>query len=80
MPNLFVHYQFIGLVLENVSVQLDKIEGTISNKKIGKPKDLDMIQFLFHADQKITFGQMRPEKKHKIDHRYKAFKKIKKFL
>ena len=30
--------------------------------------------------KKITFGQMHPKKKHRIDHRAKAFKKIKKFL
>ena len=30
--------------------------------------------------KKITFGQMRPEMKHKIDHRFKAFKKIRKFF
>ena len=27
-----------------------------------------------------TFGEMDPKKKYKIDHRYKAFKKIRKFL
>ena len=28
----------------------------------------------------ITFGEMKPFYKYKIDHRYKAFKKIKKFF
>jgi len=27
-----------------------------------------------------TFGEMKPSQKYKIDHRYVAFKKIKKFL
>ena len=27
-----------------------------------------------------TFGQMKPSKKYKLDHRYKAFNKIKKFF
>ena len=31
-------------------------------------------------EQKITFGEMKPQNKHKIDHRYKAFKKIKRFF
>mgnify|MGYP001332917783 CR=1 FL=1 len=31
-------------------------------------------------DHKYTFGQMKYSKKLKIDHRYKAFKKIKKFF
>ena len=30
--------------------------------------------------KKITFGEMKPSQKYKIDHRYKAFKKIKKFF
>ena len=30
--------------------------------------------------KKITFGEMKPFQKYKIDHRYKAFKKIKKFF
>ena len=31
-------------------------------------------------NKKITFGQIYPKKKYKIDHRAKAFKKIKKFF
>ena len=30
--------------------------------------------------KKITFGEMKASQKYKIDHRFKAFKKIKKFL
>ena len=30
--------------------------------------------------KKITFGEMEPSLKHKMDHRFKAFKKIKKFF
>ena len=30
--------------------------------------------------KKITFAEMKPEKKFKIDHRFKAFKKIKRFF
>ncbi|MDA7714494.1 RdgB/HAM1 family non-canonical purine NTP pyrophosphatase [Candidatus Pelagibacter sp.] len=30
--------------------------------------------------KKITFGEMKPTEKYKIDHRFKAFKKIKKFF
>ena len=35
--------------------------------------------FIPHGSNK-TFGQILPKKKYKIDHRYKAFQKIKKFL
>ena len=41
---------------------------------------LDMIQFLFPTKNNLTFGQMKPAKKYKLDHRYNAFKKIKKFF
>ena len=30
--------------------------------------------------KKITFGEMRASQKYKIDHRFKAFKKIKKLF
>jgi len=30
--------------------------------------------------KRITFGEMDPQKKHRIDHRSNAFKKIKKFF
>ena len=30
--------------------------------------------------KKITFGEMKPSLKYKIDHRFKAFKKIEKFF
>ena len=36
------------------------------------------IQFLFQTGR-LTFGEMEP-KKYKIDHRFDAFKKIRKFF
>ena len=58
---------------------IGQILGTISNKKIGnKGFGYDPI-FIPHGSKK-TFGQISPQKKYKIDHRYKAFQKIKKFL
>ena len=38
-----------------------------------------MIQFSFHLE-KFTFGQIAPKEKYRIDHRYKAFKKLKNFF
>ena len=55
------------------------IKGTIS-KKQKVVVDLAMIQYLFQMEIKLTFGQMLIQKKSKIDHRYKAFTKIKKFF
>ena len=41
---------------------------------------LVMIQSLFLKIKKKTFGEMKFSEKYKIDHRFAAFKKIKKFL
>ena len=58
---------------------IGKILGRISNKKLGnKGFGYDPI-FIPNGSNK-TFGQISPQKKYKIDHRYKAFQKIKKFL
>ena len=42
--------------------------------------DLVTIQYLFQIKKKKTFGEMKFSEKYKLDHRYIAFKKIKKFL
>ena len=39
-----------------------------------------MIQFSFPVEKKKTFGEMKLLQKYKLDHRFKAFKKIKRFL
>jgi XTP/dITP diphosphohydrolase len=41
---------------------------------------LVMIQFLFPKNRRKTFGEMSSVQKYKIDHRFVAFKKIRKFL
>ena len=56
-----------------------KIEGYISNKPKGK-NGFGYDPIFIPIKKKLTFGQMKPSEKYKIDHRYKAFKKIKKFL
>ena len=42
--------------------------------------DLDMILYLFQMGIKKTFGEMKPNLKDKISHRYKAFNKIKRYF
>ena len=42
--------------------------------------DLDMIQYLFLKAHKVTFGQMSYKQKILMDHRFIAYKKIKKIL
>ena len=56
-----------------------KIEGRISNSKRGK-NGFGYDPIFIPLNKKITFGQMNPKEKYKIDHRIKAFKKIKKFF
>ena len=58
---------------------IGKIEGRISNIKVGK-KGFGYDPIFIPIGSKKTFGQISPKKKYKIDHRYKAFQKIKKFL
>ena len=67
-----------GPGFKTVSV-IGKIEGTISKKKLGS-RGFGYDPIFIPTGKKITFGQMRPEIKHKIDHRFKAFKKIRKFF
>tara|TARA_Y100000590_G_scaffold305396_1_gene344476 strand:+ start:149 stop:751 length:603 start_codon:yes stop_codon:yes gene_type:complete len=55
------------------------VKGIISKKKIGK-NGFGYDPIFIPFGKKITFGQMKPSSKYKIDHRYKAFKKIKRFF
>ena len=55
------------------------VKGLISNKKKGK-NGFGYDPIFIPNGKKQTFGQMKPSAKYKIDHRFKAFKKIKKFF
>ena len=56
-----------------------KVEGYISDKPKGK-NGFGYDPIFIPKNKKKTFGQMKPFEKYKIDHRFIAFKKIKKFL
>ena len=56
-----------------------KIEGTISPVMKGK-NGFGYDPIFIPKGKKITFGEMKASEKYKIDHRFKAFKKIKKFF
>ena len=58
---------------------LGKVEGYISKEKKGN-NGFGYDPIFIPKKSKITFGQMKPSKKYKIDHRYNAYKKIKKFF
>ena len=56
-----------------------KIEGYISAEPKGK-NGFGYDPIFIPKGKKITFGEMKPLQKYKMDHRYHAFKKIRKFL
>jgi len=56
-----------------------KIEGYISHTMRGN-NGFGYDPIFIPKGKKITFGEMNSLKKYKIDHRFKAFKKIKKFF
>tara|TARA_Y100000746_G_scaffold7292_1_gene6640 strand:+ start:157 stop:759 length:603 start_codon:yes stop_codon:yes gene_type:complete len=58
---------------------LGLVRGIISDKKKGK-NGFGYDPIFIPEGSDLTFGQMNPSKKYKIDHRFKAFKRIKKFF
>ena len=56
-----------------------KVEGHISDKPRGK-NGFGYDPIFIPLKKRKTFGEMKPSQKYKMDHRYQAFKKIRKFL
>jgi len=56
-----------------------KIEGSLSPIMKGK-NGFGYDPIFIPKGKKITFGEMKPSEKYKIDHRFEAFKKIKKLF
>jgi XTP/dITP diphosphohydrolase len=56
-----------------------KVEGHISSVPKGK-NGFGYDPIFIPFGKSITFGEMEPSQKYKMDHRFNAFKKIKKFL
>ena len=56
-----------------------KVEGHISSLMRGK-NGFGYDPIFIPKGKKITFGEMKVLQKYKMDHRFKAFKKIKKFF
>ncbi len=64
---------------KKIACVIGKVEGKISSKPMGKNGfGYDPIFIPFNKNK--TFGEMKASQKYKLDHRFKAFKKIKKFL
>jgi len=62
-----------------IACVVGKVEGNISSIPKGK-KGFGYDPIFILSGYKKTFGEMNFSKKSRLDHRYKAFKKIKKFL
>ena len=69
----------ISYLDKKIACVAGKVEGKISAKPRGK-NGFGYDPIFIPLNKKKTFGEMRQSPKYKIDHRFKAFKKIKKFL
>ena len=64
---------------KKIACVIGKVEGSISHQPKGKNGfGYDPIFIPYKSNK--TFGEMKPSKKYRLDHRYNAFKKIRKFL
>ena len=75
----FVCALSISYLSKEICCVIGKVEGIISDKPRGK-NGFGYDPIFIPINKKKTFGEMKPSQKYKLDHRSKAFKKIKKFL
>ena len=75
----FVCALSISYLNKKICCVIGKVEGIISDKPRGK-NGFGYDPIFIPINKKKTFGEMKPTQKYKLDHRSKAFKKIKKFL
>ena len=75
----FVCALSISYLNKKIASVVGKVEGTISNIPKGK-NGFGYDPIFIPLKKKKTFGEMKLTQKYKLDHRYDAFKKIKKFL
>mgnify|MGYP001393146386 FL=1 len=75
----FVCALSISYLNKKICCVIGKVEGIISDKPRGK-NGFGYDPIFIPINKKKTFGEMKPIHKYKLDHRSKAFKKIKKFL
>ena len=69
----------ISFLGKNIVTVTGKIEGSISAIPKGN-NGFGYDPIFIPKNKKKTFGEMSSSQKYKIDHRYNAFRKIKKFL
>ena len=75
----FICVLSISFLNKKIASVKGQIEGLISPEPKGK-NGFGYDPIFIPKGYKKTFAEMSPSKKYKINHRYKAFKKIKKFL
>jgi len=75
----FVCALSISYLNKKIACVQSKIEGSISIEPKGK-NGFGYDPIFVPKGKKKTFGEMKPARKYKIDHRYFAFKKLRKFL
>ena len=75
----FVCALSISYLSKKICCVIGKVEGIISDKPRGR-NGFGYDPIFIPINRNKTFGEMKPAQKYKLDHRSKAFKKIKKFL
>ena len=69
----------ISYLNKKIACVLGKVEGHISDEAKGK-NGFGYDPIFIPLRKRKTFGEMKSSQKYKMDHRYQAFKKIRKFL
>ena len=69
----------ISYLNKKIACVTGKVEGHISHEAKGK-NGFGYDPIFIPLRKRKTFGEMEPSQKYKMDHRYQAFKKIRKFL
>ena len=75
----FVCALSISYLNKKIICVIGKVEGKIAHKPKGT-NGFGYDPIFIPNNKKKTFGQMKSSEKYKIDHRYQAFKKLKKFF
>ncbi len=69
----------ISYINKKIACVSGKVEGHISDEPKGK-NGFGYDPIFIPLKKRKTFGEMKASQKYKIDHRFQAFKKIRKFL
>ena len=72
-----------ALSIYNLDKKIASVRGKVEGFILKEPKGKNGFGYdpiFIPRNKKKTFGEMKPSEKYKMDHRFDAFKKIKKFL